>query len=57
MFPERVAKLRPEVKIVGEDLVPLGKVKDFSPYIAKVKQSGATAILTSNWGVDFNQLL
>ena len=52
-----LAKLRPEVKIVGEDLVPLGKVKDFSPYIAKVKQSGATAILTSNWGVDFNQLL
>jgi branched-chain amino acid transport system substrate-binding protein len=52
-----LAKLRPDVKIVGDDFVPLGKVKDFSPYISKVKQSGATAILTSNWGVDFNQLL
>jgi branched-chain amino acid transport system substrate-binding protein len=32
-------------------------VKDFSPYISKVKQSGAGVVLTSNWGVDFNQLL
>jgi branched-chain amino acid transport system substrate-binding protein len=52
-----LARLRPDVKIVGDDLVPLGKVKDFSPYISKVKQSGAAAVLTSNWGVDFNQLL
>lgn len=52
-----LAKLRPDVKIVGDDLVPLGKVKDFSPYISKIKQSGAAAVLTSNWGVDFNQLL
>lgn len=52
-----LAKTRPEVKIVGEDFVPLGKVKDFSPYIAKIKASGAAAVLTSNWGVDFNLLL
>jgi len=52
-----LAKLRPDVKIVGADLVPLGKVKDFSPYIAKIKATGAQAVLTSNWGVDFNQLL
>lgn len=50
-------KLRPDVKIVGDDLVPLGKVKDFSPYITKVKASGADGLLTSNWGVDFNQLM
>lgn len=52
-----LAKLRPDLKIVGDDLVPLGKVKDFSPYIAKIKASGAQAVLTSNWGVDFNLLL
>ena len=52
-----LSKLRPDVKIVGDDLVPFGKVKDFSPYIAKIKQSGGAAVLTSNWGVDFNQLL
>lgn len=52
-----LAQLRPDVKIVGDDLVPLGKVKDFAPYIAKMKASGAQAVITSNWGVDFNQLL
>jgi branched-chain amino acid transport system substrate-binding protein len=52
-----LSKLRPDVTIVGDDLVPFGKVKDFSPYISKIKQSGAAAVLTSNWGVDFNQLL
>ena len=52
-----LARLRPDVKIVGDDLVSLGKVKDFSPYIAKIKASGAKAVLTSNWGVDFNLLL
>lgn len=53
-----LAKLRPDVKIVGDDLVPVGgKVKDFSPYVSKIKASGAQAVLTSNWGVDFNLLL
>jgi branched-chain amino acid transport system substrate-binding protein len=52
-----LARLRPDVRIVGDDLVPLGKVKDFSPYVSKIKQSGAQAVLTSNWGVDFNLLL
>jgi branched-chain amino acid transport system substrate-binding protein len=52
-----LAKFRPDIKIVGDELVPFGKVKDFSPYISKVKASGAQALLTSNWGTDFNQLL
>ncbi|MBS0643445.1 MAG: branched-chain amino acid ABC transporter substrate-binding protein [Acetobacteraceae bacterium] len=52
-----LAKLRPDVQIIGDDMVPLGKVKDFAPYIAKIKASGAQAVLTSNWGVDFNLLL
>jgi branched-chain amino acid transport system substrate-binding protein len=53
-----LAKLRPDVTIVGDDLIPVGgKVKDFSPYVAKIKASGAQAILTSNWGIDFNLLL
>lgn len=52
-----LARLRPDIKIVGDELVPFGKVKDFSPYISKVKASGAQALLTSNWGTDFNQLL
>ena len=37
-------------KIVGDDLHPLGQVKDFAPYVAKIKQSGADTIVTGNWG-------
>ncbi len=52
-----LAQYRPDIKIVGEEFVPLGKIKDFSSYIAKVKASGAQALLTSNWGPDFNLLM
>jgi branched-chain amino acid transport system substrate-binding protein len=43
---------RPDIKIVGNELHPIGKVKDFSPYIAKIKASGAQAVITGNWGAD-----
>ncbi len=51
-FKEGIARKRPDVKIVGEDLHPIGQVKDFAPYIAKIKQSGADTIVTGNWGAD-----
>jgi branched-chain amino acid transport system substrate-binding protein len=51
-FKEGIARKRPDVKIAGEDLHPLGQVKDFAPYVAKIKQSGADTIVTGNWGAD-----
>lgn len=51
-FKEGIARKRPDVKIVGEDLHPIGQVKDFAPYVAKIKQSGADTIVTGNWGAD-----
>ena len=52
-----LAKLRPDVQVVGDELIPLGKVKDFSPYITKINASGAQALLTGNWGPDMNLLI
>ena len=52
-----LAKLRPDVQVVGDELIPLGKIKDFSPYITKIKASGAQALLTGNWGPDMNLLI
>ncbi len=43
---------RPDIEIVGDDLHPIGQVKDFSPYVAKIKASGADAVTTANWGTD-----
>ena len=36
---------RPDIEIVGDELHPLFKVTDFSPYIAKIKASGADSSL------------
>jgi branched-chain amino acid transport system substrate-binding protein len=52
-----LAKLRPDVQVVGDELIPLGKVKDFAPYITKIKASGAQALITGNWGPDMNLLI
>jgi len=56
-FKEGINRKRPDVKIAGEDLHPLGQVKDFAPYVAKIKQSGADAIVTGNWGQDLTLLV
>jgi branched-chain amino acid transport system substrate-binding protein len=48
---------RPDVQIVGDELHPLLKITDFSPYIAKIKASGADTVITGNWGQDFTLLL
>ena len=48
---------RPDVQIVGDDLHPLAQVRDFSPYIAKIKASGADTVITGNWGSDLALLI
>ncbi|MBK8765800.1 MAG: branched-chain amino acid ABC transporter substrate-binding protein [Burkholderiaceae bacterium] len=50
-------KLRPDIQIVGDELIPLGKVKDFSPYVTKIKAAGAQALISGNWGPDINLLV
>jgi branched-chain amino acid transport system substrate-binding protein len=54
---EQLATKRPDVKIVGDDLHPLGQVRDFSPYIAKMRASNADTIITGNWGPDLALLV
>jgi branched-chain amino acid transport system substrate-binding protein len=52
-----LAQFRPDIKVVGDELVPFGKVQDFSPYIAKIKASGAQSLVTSNYDRDLNLLM
>jgi branched-chain amino acid transport system substrate-binding protein len=54
---EMIAAKRPDIEIVGEELHPLGRVKDFLPYAAKIQASGAQAVLTGNWGNDLTLLV
>jgi branched-chain amino acid transport system substrate-binding protein len=53
MLPEA----RPDIKIVGDELHPLQKVNDFSPYVAKIKAAGADTVITGNWSNDMVLLI
>lgn len=48
---------RPDIEVVGNELHPLARVRDFSPYITKMRQAGAEAVLTGNWGNDMTLLI
>ena len=54
---EMLNRKRPDVQIVGDDLHPLGQVKDFAPYVAKIKAAGADSVITGNWGNDMSLLI
>ena len=53
----QLSVLRPDVQLVGEELHPLGRIKDFLPYAAKIKASGAQAVITGNFGNDLTLLV
>ena len=52
-----LAALRPDIQIVGDELMPFGKVQDFSSYVTKIKASGAQSIVTGNYNRDLNLLI
>lgn len=52
-----ISAKRPDIEIAGEELHPMGRVKDFLPYAAKIRDSGAQAVLTGNWGNDLTLLV
>jgi branched-chain amino acid transport system substrate-binding protein len=54
---EMLGRKRADVQVVGEDLHPLAQVRDFAPYIAKIKASGADTVITGNWGSDLALLV
>ncbi|HEY2561612.1 MAG TPA: branched-chain amino acid ABC transporter substrate-binding protein [Caldimonas sp.] len=54
---EGLKRKRPDIEIVGEDLHPIAQVRDFAPYIAKIKASGADTVITGNWGSDLSLLV
>jgi branched-chain amino acid transport system substrate-binding protein len=53
----QLAVQRPDMQIVGNELHPMGRIKDFLPYASKIKASGAQAVITGNWGNDLTLLV
>jgi branched-chain amino acid transport system substrate-binding protein len=54
---DMLARWRPDVQIVGDELHPLGRIRDFAPYAAKIRQAGADTVVTGNWGNDLTFLV
>jgi len=48
---------RPDIEIVGDDLHPIGRIRDFAPFVTKMKASGADTIITGNFGPDLALLV
>lgn len=48
---------RPDITMVGEERHPIGRVKDFAPYIAKIRAAGADTVITGNFGPDLVLLI
>lgn len=47
-----LAEKRPDIEIVGDELHPIAKVKDFTPYARKIIATNADVVITGNWGAD-----
>jgi branched-chain amino acid transport system substrate-binding protein len=52
-----LAAYRPDIKVVADELMPFGKVQDFSSYVEKIKASGVQSVLTGNYNRDLNLLI
>jgi len=53
----QLAAQRPDVQVVADELHPLLRIKDFAPYAAKIKASGAQAVITGNFSNDLTLLV
>ena len=51
-----LARKRADIEIVGDEFIPIAQVRDFSPYVVKIRVSGADTVITSNWGSDLTLL-
>lgn len=54
---KQLAEVRPDVRVVGDELHAVGRIKDFLPYASKILKSGAQAVVTGNWGNDLTLLV
>lgn len=46
MAREMISAKRPDIEIVGDELHPLGRIKDFVPCAAKIRAAGADTVVT-----------
>jgi len=55
-FVKNIKNFIPDAQVVGEDFPPLNN-KDFAPYVTKVINSKADAVVTMSWGPDLTLMI
>lgn len=56
-FRDAMARQKPDVQMVGDELHPPLQGHDFTPHVRKIRDSGAQALVTANAGDDLRDLL
>jgi branched-chain amino acid transport system substrate-binding protein len=56
-FKAALARHRPDIRVVGDELHPLGALKSFDAHVGRIRSSGAHAVVTGNWGPDLTGLV
>ena len=56
-FKEALKRLAPQIRVVGDDLHPQFEAQNFTPFVKRVKATGAQALVTGNWGSDLQALV
>lgn len=54
---DMLARKRPDIEIVGDALHPIGELRDFRPYVERIRESGADTVITGDWGADLALLI
>jgi branched-chain amino acid transport system substrate-binding protein len=54
---QALAALRPDLKVVGDELHPPFQGRSFDPYVKNLLSSGAQALVTANWGTDLRDMV
>lgn len=52
-----ISARRPDIQFVGDELHPLGRIRDFAPYAAKIRAAAADTVVSGNWGNDLTLLV
>jgi len=56
-FKAEMARVAPDVQVVGDELHPLFQLSDFTAQAQRIKASGAQALVSGNWGTDMRLLV
>lgn len=56
-FHQEIEREAPGIRVVFDEAHPAFTLDDFSSYVQRIRESGAQALVTGNWGADLRRLI